>query len=167
MLVVQHIQTTWLKNERGAMHGTLKGKTPEASIIPISGTAPKSEEALVHSVQLTRTSTDVQEKTQIRSGKNLHVGSLHIESSESGAVVDFIWDYRTGGEPVRWQKGRRVWTLNNNEWCRVRYNGRIVLEHTWQYQITTLNVGVFNEIIHDYFERTEPNHYFENMFELL
>lgn len=167
MLVIQHIQTTWLKNERGAMHGTLKGKTPKALIIPISGAAPKSVETLVHSVQFTRTSIDVREKIQIRSGKNLHIGSLHVEYKESSAVVDFIWDYRNGGKPVRWQKERKAWTLNDNEWCRVRYNGRIVLEHTWQYQITTLNVGVFNEIIHDYFERTEPNYYFENFIELL
>ena len=50
MVIVQHIETTWYKNERGAMHGTLRGKTPEAVQIPIDDIAANDEETIVHMI---------------------------------------------------------------------------------------------------------------------
>ncbi len=166
MVIVQHIETTWFKNERGAMHGSLRGKTPEAVPIQTDDIIVNGEETIVHTVQYARATTEIQEQVQIRTGKNLHIGCLHVESSESTALINFTWDYRSGGKPVRWQTGRKSWTLSKNEWCRIRYNGRLVLEHTWQYKITTLNIGVFDKIIRDCFVKTMPNYCFENMVQL-
>lgn len=166
MVIVQHIETTWYKNERGAMHGTLRGKTPEAILIPTDDITANREEMIVHTVQYGRTTTETREKLEIRAGKNLHIGCLCVEPSESTALVDFTWDYRSGGKPIRWQTGRKSWTLNENQWCRIRYNGRLVLEHTWQYKITTLNIGIFEEIIRDCFVETTPDYCFENMVRL-
>lgn len=166
MVIVQHIETTWYKNERGAMHGTLRGKTPEAALLPTDRIIANGEEIIVHTVQHERTTTETRENLQIQKGKNLHIGCLRVEPSESTALVNFTWDYRSGGKPVRWQTGQKAWTLNENDWLRIRYNGRLVLEHTWQYKITTLNVGVFSEIAQDCFVKTMPNYCFENMVQL-
>lgn len=163
MVVIQHIETTWYKNERGAMHGTLRGKTPTAVLIPSEGRTINDNEMIVHTVQYARTTNEIKEQTQIQIGKNLHIGCLHVEASDSGVLVNFTWDYRVGGKPTRWQPGRKAWMLNQNEWCRVRYNGRLTLEHTWQYQIATINVGVFDKLIQNCFAATIPNYSFENM----
>lgn len=167
MVIVQHIETTWDKNERGAMHGTLRGKTPKAILIPVNSITANDEETVVHKVHYVRATTEIQEQVQIRTGKNLHIGCLCVESSESTALVNFTWDYRSGGKSIKWQKGRKSWTLNKNEWCRIRYNERLVFEDTWQYKITTLNIGVFDKIIKDCFEKAMPNYCFENMTQLL
>lgn len=166
MVIVQHIETAWFKNERGAMHGTLRGKTPKAKLLLNSTITGNDEETVVHTIQYSRATTEIQEEVQIRTGKHLHIGCLHVESTESTALINFTWDYRVGGKPIRWQRGRKEWTLNKNEWCQIRYNGRLVLEHTWQYKITTLNIGVFDKIIRDCFEKTTPNYCFEDMIEL-
>jgi hypothetical protein len=166
MVVVQHIETTWYKNERGAMYGTLHGKTPIAALIPFQGVIANDNETVVHTVQYARTTDEILEQIEIRMGKNLHIGCLHVEASNATALVNFTWDYQTGGKPIRWQMGRKTWTLNKNEWCRIRYNGRFSLEHTWQYKITTINIGVFDQLIKDCFETSAPNYSFENMVQL-
>jgi len=133
MVIVQHIETTWYKNERGAMHGTLSGKTPESALIPTENITVKGEETIVYTVQYARATTEIHEQLEIRTRKNLHINCLLVEPLESIALVNFTWDYRSGAKPTRWQTGRKSWTLNKNDWCRIRYNGRQVLEHTWQY----------------------------------
>ena len=165
MTLVQHIETTWFKNERGAMHGTLRNKTPEAVQIPINNIIANAEDTVIHNVCYARTTSDINEDLRIQTGKNIHIGSLFIEPAEQFVSVNFTWDYASSGKPVRWQRGRNSWTLNKNEWCRFRYNGRLMLEHTWQYKITTLNIGNFDTIISDCFQDKTPN-YFENMVRL-
>ena len=163
MIVVQHIETTWYKNERGAMHGTLRGKTPKAVALPLGSLTATDGETVLHTVRYARTKTEVQEQVQIRAGKNLHIASLHIESSDSIATINFTWNRRSGGKAILWQAERMTWTLNKNEWCRVRYNSRSVLEDTWLYKITTVNVGVFDNADRNCFETTKPNYSFEDM----
>ncbi|HYE75123.1 MAG TPA: hypothetical protein VEF04_17410 [Blastocatellia bacterium] len=166
MVVVQHIETTWYKNERGAMHGTLRGKTPEAVLIPIDGIIAEDDATVVHTIRYARTTDQIQENIKIRTGKNLHIDCLHVEHSDKVAVVEFTWNYRTGGRSIRWQMGRKSWTLNNNEWCRIRYNERSILEHTWKYKITTINIGVFDKVTRDCFKKTNPDYYFEDLGQL-
>jgi hypothetical protein len=166
MIVVQHIETTWYKNERGATHGTLRDKTPTAALIPVESVTVNHNETIVHTIQYARTTSERREQISIRTGKNLQIERLHVETSESRAFVNFTWDYQAGGKPTRWQLGRKTWTLKNNEWGRIRYNGRLVLEHTWQYKIMTINIGVFDQLIQDCFETTLPNYSIENMVQL-
>jgi hypothetical protein len=166
MVIVQHIETTWYKYERGAMNGTLRNKTPEAVAIPIEKFEVEVGDTILHTVHFERASTEIKEQLKLQTGKNIHIGSSTIEPSSTGATVMYAYDYRTGEKPNLWHKVVKTWTLNLNESCRIRFNARVVLESTWKYKITTVNIGVFDILTPDCFENNQLTYYFENMRQL-
>lgn len=166
MILVQFIETTWYKNERGARHGTLKNKLPVAARLPQLPVGAAESAFVLHTLKLLRTSPEHHENVALRNGGSLDISCVHVESTERGALVRFTWDYLAGGEPVRWQTGKQVWELGEGQWCRIRFNGRRVLESTWLYHTTTVNVGVKGHPDAAWFLDTTPAYQKETLVDL-
>ena len=167
MIWIQHIETWWLKNERGAQAGTLRGKTPDSLALPPTAASRSGRALLLHRVQFRRSSSKVDAELLSRPLSPITVGCVHIVPDDTGAQVGLLWSVECGGKPVRWQNGSEPkWRLGSGEWAQFRYNGRIDLEQTWRYHVTTVNVGFFEHVDADVFLRTEPAHRYNSLVKL-
>ena len=131
MLVIQHIETAWLKNERGAQHGTLRGKTPTAVSLPAGARATNQTDVLLHHIRYARASSTAEEQITVSATAPHKVGCVVVTPTQAGANIRYEWSPYCGGSPVRSQPyGPWKTRLGLGQWCRVRYNGRIVTETT-------------------------------------
>jgi hypothetical protein len=164
MIFVQHIETTWYKHERGAQHGTLKNKLPAALPIPALTSICASAPVVVQTVKMSRQTSLVSESVAPNELERLLFGWVEIEPSPDRATVRLRWDAGTG-KPIRWQWLHRIepWQIEKGQWARVRFNGRCVLEATWQYHVTTVNVGVAESPEHNWFLSSSPDYRIESL----
>ena len=157
MVVIQHIETSWLKNERGAHGGTLRDKTPAALSLPPDATINDATGILLHRVVFGRAAGMPEEQIARLSAGEVAAGCVRVVPGTEVTTVVLAWTPECGGKPIRWQTGREPnWSINRGQWCQLRYNGRIDIGDTWRYQITTVNVGVFERAALDAFLRYEP-----------
>ena len=73
MILVQFIETTWYKNERGAQHGTLKNKLPEAARFPELPAGAVKSMFVLHTLKYSRVSSQVLEEIGLKDGKSLAI----------------------------------------------------------------------------------------------
>ena len=122
---------------------------------------------VLHTHKYSRVSSKAHDDVQLRNGNSLEISCVHVEPTTDGALVRFTWAYPAGGEPMRWQTGKQLWTLTESQWCRIRFNGRRVFESTWQYHVTTVNVGVVTNPDPDWFLTSVPLYYKEDLVDLV
>jgi len=146
MILIQHIETWWLKSERGAQAGTLRGKTPVALPVPMEAIPDRATGAVLHQVVYRRTTPVPEMKLTLLPDGGAMVGCVRLMPNAEALNVLLEWT-EYGGSPARWQTGleKKNWSILEGQWCQIRYNGRITLERTWRYHITTVNVGAFEQ----------------------
>jgi hypothetical protein len=168
MILIQHIETSWLKNERGGEAGTLRDKTPAALPVALDLAPGEATGIALHRVQLRRTRPGPEIHLAWLPPGDVTVGCVRVISREDGLKVVLEWTPARGGKPVRWQPGREPdWSILEGQWCQIRYNGRIDTDRTWRYHITTVNIGLFEQAQSDVFLSKPHIHRREDLVYLL
>ena len=175
MILIQHIETSWLKNERGGRAGTRRGKTPAALPVPTGYNVGGTKNTVLHRVRFGRVTAAPEPEFSELPAEKVAVGCVLVNPAGEGVTVATAWTSQCGGKPMRWQTGLepwqawldREWLISQGQWCQIRYNGRIDLDHTWLYHITTVNVGVFDQLRSEAFLSEAPSFRREDLVRLV
>jgi hypothetical protein len=179
--VVQLIHVTWDKSGRGGRGAERRNRIPLALPLPDQLRPEVGRPLLIHESHWGHTNQFSREVRNViraidHSGE-FRYRCISVAANDAGARVDWTWNEWGGIPPrtIRAEDGNIVPAshridLLDNEWARVRWNGRFTCIDTgsWWYESVVANVGVHPDanIPPDLFVRSGPVHDYSQMAQL-
>jgi hypothetical protein len=163
--VVQIISVHWGKKSRGAPGSIKRNAIPEAVEMPLYKFALTDSEWIDHSLTFYEHEDFQNAHEAISVEKTLDseeirkYGCTYVQKHLQSLRVDWKYDWREAGMPLRATKTKDAFELELNQWGRVVYNGRFVSEedgYNWWYEKIVVNVGLFMNPTADVFIATAP-----------
>ncbi|HET8629805.1 MAG TPA: hypothetical protein VFL91_20490 [Thermomicrobiales bacterium] len=170
VVLVQAIGTTWTKVSRGGRLATVRHEIPQALTVPLEGIQPHGTAYLLHEVRYDESNAfqapilNRMRPQPMPAFLTPADGNVAIVFVDGVVRIELIWRW---GAPMRNRK-IDLFTLNCEEWGRVRYNYRSGFHRTWDYAHWVFNIAVSStsDLRSDHFTATLPNHRYVNLADL-
>lgn len=167
--IIQHIHTIWTKASRGGDGARQRNRIPRCLLLPLECFgAPCSLHLAEYSEDSSFCPTESVGKASSLS--ELGIRDLAMELNGDRLIVYFLRDAQNAATASRRSRDTSssdidrilAFSLENDAWGQIRYNGRYVDFDTgnWWYEQSTYNIGLFSAVAVDRFAVTQPTQHF-------
>ncbi|WP_156039118.1 hypothetical protein [Deinococcus marmoris] len=151
LVVVQRITFEWGKEARGGVLAARRNQAPQYARLPTK-THPESMAALVHTLSFSDADAFAEAREQVYE-------YISLVSARPAEVELKLEDGKLQLIPyASHPSGRgKVAELSLGQTAKYEWNQRIVLEHTWRYTHTILNIGLTQQPLQSRLFFSEPD----------
>jgi hypothetical protein len=161
MILVQEITTIWSKQSRGGPLAAARKCGARNLSACLRTYAPTAGGLPAHTIAFGEATDFAHPREQVMSytlTEELRFGCVSITPIGDQVQVIYTYDMGCGGAPQRYGLPQLAFTLHQNEWGQILYNGHFLEEYTWTYRKHVCNIGVFEQVEAEVFVRRPPKH---------